>query len=72
MQGATLEEQAKYTNWEDEANTFDKYSREEKENIVEKGIQEAIKGKAGATPANFNRITARKILDNLDNNTKIY
>ena len=43
-----------------------------KENIIEKGIQEAIKGKAGATPANFNRITARKILDNLDNNTKIY
>ena len=73
VQEATLEEQAKYTNSEEEKpNTFDKYSREEKENIVEKGIQEAIKGKAGATPANFNRITARKILDNLDNNTKIY
>tara|TARA_Y100001978_G_scaffold200205_1_gene216025 strand:- start:125 stop:1174 length:1050 start_codon:yes stop_codon:yes gene_type:complete len=57
---------------EEKPNTFDKYSREEKENIIEKGIQEAIKGKAGATPANFNRITARKILDNLDNNTKIY
>ena len=65
VQEATLEE-------EEKPNTFDKYSREEKENIVEKGIQEAIKGKAGATPANFNRITARKILDNLDNNTKIY
>ena len=47
-------------------------SREEQESIVEKGIQDAIKGKAGATPANFNRITARKILDNLDNLTKTY
>tara|TARA_Y100000766_G_scaffold20429_1_gene14282 strand:- start:631 stop:1770 length:1140 start_codon:yes stop_codon:yes gene_type:complete len=95
VEGATLEEQAKYTNWENEANVFDDYSeedekrmdiigqngnegdhyepsREEKENIVEKGINDAIKGKAGATPANFNRITARKILDNLDNLTKTY
>jgi len=95
VEGATLEEQAKYTNWENEANVFDDYteedekrmdiigqngnegehyeiSREEQESIVEKGIQDAIKGKAGATPANFNRITARKILDNLDNLTKTY
>ena len=95
VEGATLEEQAKYTNWENEANVFDDYteedekrmdiigqngnegehyeiSREEQESIVEKGIQDAIKGKAGATPANFNRITARKILGNLDNLTKTY
>ena len=29
VEGATLEEQAKYTNWEDEANVFDEYSEED-------------------------------------------
>ena len=49
-----------------------KFLEKKQESIVEKGIKDAIKGKAGATPANFNRITARKILDNLDNLTKTY
>ena len=33
IEGATLEEQAKYTNWEDEANVFDTYSEEDEKRM---------------------------------------
>ena len=33
VEGATLEEQAKYTNWEDEANVFDEYSEEDEKRM---------------------------------------
>ena len=34
VEGATLEEQAKYTNWEDEANVFDEYSEEDEKRWI--------------------------------------
>ena len=33
VEGATLEEQAKYTNWENEANVFDEYSEEDEKGM---------------------------------------
>ncbi len=33
VEGATLEEQAKYTNWENEANVFDEYSEEDEKRM---------------------------------------
>jgi len=71
VKGATLEEQAKHTNWEDEANVFDNYS-EKDERIRE--LETKLESIAAYTAHEQEKKTIEKELRRLrdDDNTKTY